>query len=269
MARAIRRLGGEATAIFPAGGYTGEILDRLLDEEGVRRVRVPIEGSTRQNWNVLEESTGREYRFCMPGPALRPEEWRLCLDRIRECARGASYVVGSGSLPPGVPVDFYARAAAAAAEEGARFVLDTSGEPLRAALEQGVFLVKPSLREFRELTKTGVQDSLEETGERLIANGSCQVLVVSLGPTGVYWMDAKRREQVDSPRVSAVSSIGAGDCLVGGIVLALARGLPMADAVRSGVAAGAAAVLNPGTELCRGEDVERLAAELVPARSEA
>jgi 6-phosphofructokinase 2 len=95
------------------------------------------------------------------------------------------------------------------------------------------------------------------------------MLVVSLGPAGVYWMDAQRRKQVPSPSVSAVSSIGAGDCLVGGIVLALARGRSTADAVRFGVAAGAAAVLNPGTELCRWEDVERLASEACPSTFEA
>jgi 6-phosphofructokinase 2 len=263
VARAIRKLGGDPTAIFPAGGLFGDLLDALLEEEGVRRVRIPIGGCTRQNWNVREESTGREFRFCMPGPVLTPGEWRLCLDRIRDAARGASYVVGSGSLPPGAPADFYARAAAVTAQEGARFVLDTSGEPLRAALDQGVYLVKPSLQEFRELAGAGEETPLGEAGQRMIDEGRCRVLVVSLGSGGAFWMDAARRDRVGSPAVSVASSVGAGDSLVAGIVLALSEGRAISEAVRFGVAAGAAAVLNPGTELCRVEDVERLVS-LIP-----
>ena len=269
VARAIRRLGGDALALFPAGGFTGAILDQLLEQEGVRRIAIPIEGSTRQNWNVREESTGREYRFCMPGPVLAPEEWRRCLEKIRELSRGASHVVGSGSLPPGAPTDFYARAAAAVAEAGASFVLDASGEPLRAALERGVDIVKPSLREFRELTGSRDGDPLEEAGGRLIARGKCRILVVSLGPHGVFWMDSRRRERIAAPSVTAASSIGAGDSLVAGIVLALSRGRSPGESVRYGVAAGAAAVLNPGTELCRREDVERLHSVLAVPPSEA
>ena len=266
VARAIRRLGGEATAVFPAGGATGDLLEALLAGEGVPRERIPIAGSTRQNWNVFEESTGREYRFCMPGPVLRPEEWRRCFDRLREWARGASFVVGSGSLPPGASPDAYARAAEAAEEAGARFVLDASGDALRAALERGLFLVKPSLFEFRELTATGPEVPLEQAGRSLVSSGKCEVLVVSLGAGGAFWMDRSGWEMVPSPSVSAVSSIGAGDCLVGGIVLALLRGSSVADAVRLGVAAGSAAVLNPGTELCHREDAERLAGEFDGAR---
>jgi 6-phosphofructokinase 2 len=258
VARAIRKLGGDAIAIFPAGGAAGDLLETLLEEEGVSRDRIPIAGSTRRNLNVREESTGKDFRFCMPGPILSPREWQLCLDRLRESVRDSSYVVGSGSLPPGAPVDFYARAAAIASGAGAKFVLDTSGEPLRAGLRERPYLVKPSLSEFRELTGTRAETPLEEAGRQLIAEGTCRVLVVSLGAEGAFWMDAKRQERVGSPAVSVASSIGAGDSLVAGIVFALSRGLSISDAVGFGVAAGAAAVLNPGTELCRGEDVERL-----------
>jgi 6-phosphofructokinase 2 len=266
VARAICRLGGDALAIFPAGGSSGDLLDALLEAEEVPHARIPIAGSTRRNWNVGERSTGREFRFCVPGPTLSETEWGLCLDRIREASRGASYLVGSGSLPPGAPVDFYARCAAMATENGARFVLDTAGAPLRAALARGVFLVKPSLAEFRELTGAADGTPLEAAGERMIAEGMCRALVVSLGPAGAFWMDATGRERVGAPVVAVSSSVGAGDCLVAGIVLALDRGRPLSDAVAFGVAAASASVLNPGTELCRLEDVEKLSGDRMPLR---
>jgi 6-phosphofructokinase 2 len=258
VARAIHRLGGDTLAIFPAGGASGDLLEELLQAEGVPGDRVSIAGSTRRNWNVGERSTGREFRFCVPGPTLSEKEWGLCLDRIRQASRGASYVVGSGSLPPGAPVDFYARAAAVAAGAGARFVLDTAGAPLRSALARGVHLVKPSLSEFRELTGGADGTPLEVAGERMIAEGMCHALVVSLGPAGAFWMDAAARDRVGAPVVALSSSVGAGDCLVAGIVLALDRGRSLADAVAFGVAVASASVSNPGTELCRPEDVERL-----------
>ena len=266
VARAIRKLGGDALAIFPAGGASGDLLEELLQAEGVPRDRIPIAGSTRRNWNVGERSTGREFRFCVPGPVLSEAEWDLCLDRIRRAAQGAAYLVGSGSLPPGAPVDFYARAAAIATQAGARFVLDTAGAPLRAALARGVHLVKPSLSEFRELTGAADGTPLEAAGEPMIAEGMCQALVVSLGPAGAFWMDATRRERVGAPVVAVSSSVGAGDCLVAGIVLALERGRSLSDAVAFGVAVASASVSNPGTELCRLEDVERLCGEMMPLR---
>jgi 6-phosphofructokinase 2 len=273
VARAIVRLGGEALAIYPAGGPAGSLLGSLLDAENVARDPVPISGWTRRNLNVREESTGRHYRFCMPGPELSEGEWRECLVRLRKVAPPPRFVVASGSLPPGAPADFYAWTAGIARDLGARFIVDSAGASLRAALAAGVFLAKPSLREFEELTARRPVDEtgLEGLARDLVQSGSCELLVLSLGAGGVLWTAAHQQERLVAPAVPVASNIGAGDSLVAGIVLSLERGWPVGEAMRFGVAAGAATVMNPGTQLCRREDTERLYEQIraaaVPSRA--
>lgn len=269
VARAIRRLGARSLALFPAGGPAGLLLGQLLDAEGVPHRALPIAGWTRENTNVTERVTRRQFRFVMPGPTLAEREWQTILEQVGALDPAPQYLVASGSLPPGVPSDFYARIARRTAGRGVRMVLDASGEPLRAALAEGVYLLKPSLREFEELTgKEGCEESqLPIVARRLIDEGRCQVLILSLGARGVFWMSASERGRLAAPAVPVKSSVGAGDSLVAGVVLALARGRALADAVRFGVAAGAASVMNPGTELCRVADVERLYREVAAAPS--
>jgi 6-phosphofructokinase 2 len=259
VARAVVRLGGQALAVYAAGGPSGELLAQMLDREGVPQRVVPVRGWTRRNLNVREDSTGRQYRFVLPGPPLDETEWNACLDALRSIRPASAILVASGSLPPGVPPDFYARVAAVSAELGARFVIDVSGEPLRRALERGVFLVKVSLREFEEVTGvTGTEADLLKEARRLIDHRQCEVIVLSLGRGGALWVAAGGHERLAAPEVPVASSVGAGDAMVGGIVLSLCRGLALPEAMRFGVAAGAAAVMNPGTQLCQRGDTERL-----------
>jgi 6-phosphofructokinase 2 len=265
VARAVRRLGGDGLALFPAGGPAGLLLGALLDAEGVRSRVFPISGWTRENMNVTERATGRQFRFVMPGPTLVEREWQPILEQLDALPPGLQYLVASGSLPPGVPSDFYARVARIARRHGVKMALDTSGEPLRLATAERVHLLKPSLREFEELTgESGCEESrLPELARRLVGEGRCEILVLSLGARGVLWTTADGGGRVAAPTVPVKSSVGAGDSMVAGVVLSLARGRPLADAIRFGVAAAAAAVMNPGTELCRAEDVERLYGEVV------
>jgi len=270
VARAIRTLGGDALACFPAAGPAGELLKQLLDAEGVRQRPVPVSEWTRENLNVLEEVSGRQFRFCMPGPTLAGNEWPVFLEWLRELRPPPDFLVASGSLPPGVPVDFYARVATMAREQGSRVVLDTSGAPLARAVEEGVHLLKPSLQEFQALMGEHDLDEsrLADLAATVVKRGWCEVLVLSLGAGGALWVTASERERLAPPAVRVKSSVGAGDSMVAGIVLSLAQGRPLREAVRVGVAAGAAAVMNPGTALCRREDVERLYPQVMTTSSE-
>jgi 6-phosphofructokinase 2 len=267
VARAIRKLGGEALACFPVAGPAGGLLTQLLDAEGVRYEALPVVQWIRENVNVLEEVSGRQFRFCMPGPTLGDAEWPRFLDWLRGLRPPPGFVVTSGSLPPGVPVDFYAQVAAAARGMRSRLVLDTSGAPLARAADQGAYLLKPSLQEFQAMVGRSDTDAtrLADLAAGVVARGWCEVLVLSLGAGGALWVTASERERLAAPTVRVRSSVGAGDSMVAGIVLSLARGRPLREAVRFGVAAGAAAVMNPGTALCRREDAERLVAEISSA----
>jgi 6-phosphofructokinase 2 len=256
----LKRLGDDAPAIYPSGGPAGELLARLLEAEGVTHRPVPIEGWTRENFNVLEESSGRQYRFCQSGPTLSPEELERCVDALLSIWPGPAFVVASGSLPPGVPPDFYARLARLVRDSGARLVVDASGEALKLAAGAGVFLLKPSRREFQELVGAPGADEarLVELGRSLVARRGCELLVLSLGSGGALWMTAEAEGRIAAPAVPVASGVGAGDSMVAGILHRLLRGGSAGEAVRYGVAAAAASVMNPGTALCRPEDVERL-----------
>jgi 6-phosphofructokinase 2 len=264
VSRVLRRLGDDAPAIYPAGGPAGELLARLLDAEGVAHWPVPIEASTRENFNVLERASGLQYRFCLEGPTLEAGDVERCLGVLRGARPAPLFVVASGSLPPGVRPDFYARLARLVRESGARLVLDSSGEALRLAVDAGVFLLKPSLREFQQLTDSvGADESrLAELGRALVRSGGCQMLVLSLGSGGALWITAAGQGRIAAPAVPVASGVGAGDSMVAGIVHGLLRGSAPGEAVRYGVAAAAASVMNPGTALCRAEDVERLFAAM-------
>jgi 6-phosphofructokinase 2 len=260
VARAIGKLGGEALALYPAGGAMGQLLGELLDAEPVRHEPLRIAGSTRENVTIRESGSGHQYRFVMPGPSLADAEWAAVLEHVARLDPAPDYVVASGSMPDGVPTDFLARLADLSRERGARFVLDTSGDALRAGLGESVYLVKPNLRELGQIAGGDVAEDpdQERAAAALIDERKAEVVVVSLGGAGVLLVTADGAERIPSPTVPIRSRVGAGDSTVAGIVLGLARGMELGDAVRFGVAAGAAAVMTPGSELCRREDTERL-----------
>lgn len=258
VARAIHRLGGDARAIFAAGGSTGELMERLLEEEDVPAGAVPIDGFTRENLTLDETGSDRQYRFILPGPEVGPAEQEALMDAA--LADEPAYLVASGSLPPGVPDTFYAELAGRARERGVRVVLDTSGAALREGVEAGVFLLKPNLRELSQLAGRDVSEDpdQEDAAIRLIEEGRAEIVLVSLGAAGGLLVTRDTCQRIPSPTVPIRSKVGAGDSTVAGITLSLTRGDDVHEAARFGIAAGAAAVMTPGTELCRQEDVERL-----------
>ena len=291
VARAVHRLGGEALAIYPAGGPAGDLLRTLLADEGVPQRAIPIASWTRENLNVFEISTGHQFRFVLPGPDLAPAEREALFAEVAGMRPFPRYRVASGRLPPGIPADYLARLARLARERGVRFVLDGSGESALRALQEGVFLVKPSLSEFQHLS--GLADGGEarhvseaprgiarkrgevvgvshgapggrcvSDAQRWIARKRCEVVVVGLGAAGVLCVSSDSVERALAPVVPVRSTVGAGDSMLAGIVLGLERGYPLSDALRFGIAAGAATVMNPGTALCRREDAERLFEEM-------
>jgi 6-phosphofructokinase 2 len=260
VARVVQRMGGDCAALFPAGGSSGEVLKRLLDEENITQLCVPIAGETRESFSVKESSSSNEYRFVLPGPDLAPAEWQACLDLVARLQPCPHYVVASGSLPPGVPTDFYARLAKLVHANGGKLVLDTSGPALAAALEEGVYLVKPSLRELRELVGQPLETQAlwRKAALALVDRGRAQVVVLSLGEGGAWLVTPDETCFAPGLPVQVVSTIGAGDSFVGGMVWALCQGLPVRESFRYGVAAASAAVLSVGTGLCSQPDVIRL-----------
>jgi len=264
VARVLHRLGGDGLALYPAGGANGQRLQQLIDQEQVRSHCIAIAGETRESFSVHEQSSGRDFRFVLPGPELAPGEWQACLRHVADLQAPPAYLVASGSLPPGVPADFHARLARLARQRGSRLVLDSSGPPLAAALAEGVYLVKPSLRELRELTghPLNTEQDWHAAALQIIRAGQAQVVALSLGEDGALLVTADRALRARSLPVQVASSIGAGDSFVGGLLWALNRRESLEQSFRHGMAAGAAALLAPGTALCQAADVERLHREV-------
>jgi 6-phosphofructokinase 2 len=259
VARAIKKIGGEAIAIFPSGGYTGKYFNYLLEKENISSVIIETSSETRENIIVLDESTNNQYRFGMPGTSLSENEWKQSLCAV-EKINDTEFIIASGSLPPGVPLDIYARLAKIARNNNSKFIVDTSGEALKQAVDEGVYLLKPSIGELCALVdkKHLLQAEVKEVASGIIAKGKCEVIVVSMGEQGAMLVTGEVAEIISPPAVIKKSTVGAGDSMLGGIVFFLSEGKSLLEAVQYGVACGTAATMNAGTELCRKVDADRL-----------
>jgi 6-phosphofructokinase 2 len=258
VARVLRRLGCDVCAMFLGGGATGRVLDDLLARAGVDRRMIAIADDTRISLTIVERSTGHEFRFVPQGPEVTPTEAETAMETA--AAMDCDYFVASGSLPPGVKSDFYAELCRKISTRGGRFVLDTSGEPLRAALNAGgLFLVKPSRGEFEAfIGRTLKTEELVAEAERLVKGGKAENVAITLGQDGAVFADRSGSGASPAIPVEACSAVGAGDSFLAGMVYGFATGRGGEDSFRLGLGAGAAAVLSCGSELCKPEDLQRL-----------
>jgi 6-phosphofructokinase 2 len=260
VARVITRLGGSCEVLCPSGGPTGQWLASRMANEGLTNTLIAIDGDTRVSFTVHESETGAEYRFVLPGPHLTEREWQSCLEHLTQLPVFPDWLVASGSLPPGVPTDFYARLARLCHQRGARLVLDASGPALAAALAEGVYLFKPNLRELGELTGQDLETPDEWEAEALACatSGKAEVVALTMGQLGALLVSKEGMWRAPPLEIPVASAVGAGDSFVGGMVWALQKGLPLPQAFTWGVAAGSAALMSITTGLSRLEDAQSL-----------
>jgi 6-phosphofructokinase 2 len=251
VARELHRLGADVLAFYTAGHSTGRIMWTLLQEEGVACHPHPIAGSPRESFTILERSTGHEYRFVLPGPDISVEEWEGALREIGSLCQPHALVVASGSLPPGVPVDFFARVARVVQAGQGQLVVDSSGAPLRAAIDQGVFLLKPSLHELRDVSGKALLHlhAVRDAAQDLVAMGRAQIVVVSMGEMGALMACQDGSWYAPPLHVTVHSAVGAGDSFVAGMVWALAAKESAVQAFAKGVACATATLQSEGSGL--------------------
>jgi len=260
VSKALKELGGESLAIFPSGGINGKLIEQFLQARDIDHKTIPIEKDTRENIVVLENDTSAQYRFVMPGPSLTGQEVQTCFQLLQQLQPAPAYLVASGSLPPGVPENFFANLAKTARQINARFIVDTSGTPLQLAAKEGVYLLKPNLSELCALGGTDYLElnEVNDAAMKVIKQGQCEVMVVSMGPSGALLVTQNGCKQVPAPTVKKQSTVGAGDSMIAGMVWMLSQGRSLLETVQFGVACGTAATMNPGTRLFKKEDVYRL-----------
>lgn len=260
VSKAIKKLGGETLALFPSGGINGKLLEQILKNDQIAFQAIPMDGETRESFTAVERSTNAQYRFVMPGCRLSEKEIGACLAAIDILNPKPSIIVASGSLPPGVPDDFYARLAIIAKQKKIKLIVDTSGLPLHLAAQEGVYLLKPNLSELCGLVGKDYLElrEVDEAALQVIRKGHCEVVVVSMGPSGALLVTKDTHERITAPTVKKLSTVGAGDSMVAGIAWMLEQAKSLEEMVRFGVACGSAATMNAGTKLFNKEDVYRL-----------
>lgn len=260
VSKAIKKLDGESIAIFPSGGMNGKKIEEYLAAQGINCQIIPTKEETRENIVVSETETNAQFRFVLPGAKIGAQEASACLQMLEQLKPAPTYIVASGSLPPGLTGQFFSDLAKLAKKLKARFVIDTSGEPLQMAAKEGVFLLKPNLGELSALVgRENLElNEVDDAALEIVRKGSCEVMVVSLGPSGALLVTKDGCEHIPSPTVKKKSTVGAGDSMVAGMVWMLSQGKSLKEMARFGVACGTAATMNAGTQLFKKEDVYRL-----------
>ena len=266
LARAVRSLGGDARALALLGGATGADLARLLEAEGMPLDSIEVAGETRTFAGVRERATGRSMLLNSRGPTLPDSDAERLLDAVARALaeHQPRWLVCSGSIPPGLPADLYARPLALARDNRAAYVVDCDGEPLRRAAETGCDVLSPNASEAErllELPAGSIADApaAAEAAQRMRALFGVRVAFVTLGVAGAVGADASGAWYATASEPdSGASAVGAGDAFLAAALLALdARG-GAAEAVGAGVAAGTAVLRSRGPELVSRADYEEL-----------
>jgi 6-phosphofructokinase 2 len=260
VSRGLQRLGISSVALYPSGGRTGELLEELLTNEKVNSLTLPVKTETRENFIVVDTSNNNQYRYGMPGDSLTPKE----ADALHEAILGISplpeIAVISGSLPEGLTTAFLIKLVKELKAKNVKVIADTSGDALTAILKEGVYLVKPNIGELSKFIGKEELDneSADEAAKELINKGAAEIVAVSMGPQGAYIVTKDENVHVPAPSVKKLSTVGAGDSMVAGMVAVLAKGGSITEMGRMGVACGSAATMSKGTGLFTKENAEKL-----------
>ncbi len=258
VSKALKKLETSSVALFPAGGHNGNMLCSLLKEEDILFHAVDTKVETRENWIVLENSTNNQFRFTFPGLAVLEETVKSLVDQIRNFT--PSFVVASGSLPPGLPDYFYGLIVKNAAAVGAKCIVDTSGPALQALKGKHTYMIKPNISELCKMLniESLEKNEIDDAAQQAIFDGYAELIVVSMGPDGAWLVSSDKKYFCEAPSVEKRSTVGAGDSMVAGITYMLQKERPLREAIRFGVACGSAATMNEGTQLFKKLDAERL-----------
>ncbi|MCB4457913.1 1-phosphofructokinase family hexose kinase [Leisingera sp. McT4-56] len=262
-ARAIRKLGGQVTALVAVGGAMGEQLLQLLAAEDVLALAVHVAGETRQSFAVTDETTGEQFRFSVPGETMDSADGARLLSAIAQAAPRDGYAVLSGGVTPGLDDDFPQQVLAAVAPRRCKLVVDTSKAALAhllAAPGKPVHVLRLDQREAEQAAGhelATVADSLA-FAQDLIARGVADIVAGGRGAEGSVLATRDQRFFCRAPYVEVQSKIGAGDAFTGALTLALSRGEALDQALRWGVAAASATVGTEGTALFGRGEVEAL-----------
>lgn len=260
VSRGLARLGIASVALFPYGGRTGQLLNDLLQKEKIDTHPVRISTETRENFIITDTSNNNQFRFGMPGEKISEQEAKDLYDAVFNTVPFPTIAVISGSLPEGISPVWLQNLIKELKSKNVKIVADTSGEALSETLNEGVYLIKPNLGELSRLTGKEELDneSADEAAKQLVKEGKAEIVVVSMGPQGAYLVTKNETIHIPAPSVKKLSTVGAGDSMVAGMVSVIAGGGSLTEMGRMGVACGTAATMSTGTGLFTKENADKL-----------
>ncbi len=263
VARSIKKLGGEATALYLSGGYNGKVLSSLLKTEIINTIEIQIKNSTRENFIAFDLSNNLQYRFGMPGPYVFEEELNNILYTINKIKQ-IDFLVISGSIPEGIPASIFGILSNICREKKSKLIIDTSGQALKGALVDGIYMLKLNMQELGTLLNNegiAIKD-LPLLAKPILEKNKIEVIVISLGALGALLITKNKSMHFIPPKVKVKSTVGAGDSMVGGIIYQLSKGSTLLDAVQYGVACGTSATMKIGTELCNKVQADKIYSQI-------
>ncbi len=247
VSRSLKEFGENSLALGWVGGDVGRMLEHGLNKLGVQTDFNWVDGETRINTNAIEEGGEWYIKLNEPGPYIPPDAIESLLVKAESYAHHGDIWVLGGSLPPGVPDDFFARLIKCLNAKGARVFFDTSGEPLRLGCVEGPFLVKPNAEEAESMV--GFKISNHEDGKRAVLpflRMGIQHVALTIGNKGMLLATQQEMVWAAPPKVPVINVTGAGDAATAGMVTAFNRNHTLTEIARWGVAAGTVSVMHAG-----------------------
>lgn len=259
VARVLSRFDCNVRAIFPVDQCSIPFFETTLNSENVKYGLIHTENKTRENIEVFDTHSKKQYRLLMPSNELSEEEWKACLTKINQF-KTIDFLVVSGSLPQNAPSNIFNKLSKIAISKKAKFIIDTSGKSLKSAIKEPIFLIKPNLEEFEILTgnKSLKLSNLKKNALKFLNENKCENIVISLGSKGAMLFNKSETYCIEPPKVKVKSTVGAGDSMLAGIIYGLEQGATLEECLKWGVTFGTATTLRSGTSLCTKADVDRL-----------
>jgi len=259
VSKVVAELDGNTKALGFLGGSSGQFIKDRLTSAGITHSFTQVEGETRTNLKIIDLATTKETEVNEPGPNISKEALINLEENLLNNVTKDNLVVLAGSLPIGVPEDFYAQLITKLQDKGVKVVLDTSGIPLMKALEVKPYLIKPNLDELEKLINKPLKDTDEViNAAKMLHQRGIGIIVVSLGSEGSIVVSGSGVLKIKPPKIEVGSSVGAGDTLVGALSLKLSQGESLKDAIGYATAASANTVVQSGTQICKKDEVEEL-----------
>ncbi|MCI1982982.1 MAG: 1-phosphofructokinase [Oscillospiraceae bacterium] len=258
VARVLQSFGDDVTVTGFLSGHTGKFLFDCIQQDKIKTGFLEIPGETRTNIKIFDQTVKKTTEINEQGNYIAPEELELFQKKFLCLLPTVRVVVISGSLPPGVPLDFYAELTELAEKSGAKVILDADGEALQKGIDSRPFAVKPNIHELTALIGKPLKTEKDvlEAGRNLLEKG-IRLVVVSLGADGAIALDPSGAFKADVWKITVKSATGAGDSMVGALADAVLCGMSLEEITRAATAAGTVTASKPGTQLCTGPEVKK------------